>query len=273
MGALPEKEAEEVAEAIARHPELHAELTEISAALEAISPVEGHGPGIDLRDRVLASIPADGVATSDTSTDGTISERQGGTPSHGAAGRSNVVPFEAPASGRSSATGGAGRYMLAASFIGVLLCASAAIWFWTQLQTTEDELADTRQARRAVDQLYQEAQEELEVFRNHQNQVVRMKPTSDSIGGMAIVYWNADTKQIFLDASTMPALPEGEQYQLWAIADGDPVDAGVFDGARDSLQALKTVNKVKVFAVTVEPKGGSPTPTLDKMTVMGEIEL
>jgi anti-sigma-K factor RskA len=70
----------------------------------------------------------------------------------------------------------------------------------------------------------------------------------------------------------MKTLAQENQYQLWAIVDGKPVDAGVFDGNLAGLLKMKNIpiGAVK-FAVTVEPRGGKESPTLSTMQVIGDV--
>ena len=71
----------------------------------------------------------------------------------------------------------------------------------------------------------------------------------------------------------MKELARENQYQLWAIIDGKPVDAGVFDGNFSGLHKMKEIAKGAVlFAVTVEPRGGKAAPTMDTMQVKGEVK-
>ena len=55
------------------------------------------------------------------------------------------------------------------------------------------------------------------------------------------------------------------------LASDPVVDAGVFDGGTEGLQELKEIEEADGFAVTVEPEGGSETPTLERMTVVGQL--
>lgn len=88
----------------------------------------------------------------------------------------------------------------------------------------------------------------------------------------SIIYWNA------LDASTclfirhLPPKEESEDYQLWAIIDDKPVDLGVVsNGMFKELSMVKSVKKPDAFAITIEPKGGSEAPTLDKLCTFGKV--
>jgi anti-sigma-K factor RskA len=63
------------------------------------------------------------------------------------------------------------------------------------------------------------------------------------------------------------------QYQLWAWVDGKPTDAGTFDMNEQGthFMKLKTVPRAEAFAVTLEKKGGSETPDMNAVYVMGKV--
>jgi anti-sigma-K factor RskA len=91
-------------------------------------------------------------------------------------------------------------------------------------------------------------------------------------GYESVVYWSKDESTLILATNDLPELEAEEQYQLWAIVDGKPVDAGVFD-AEDRMAEMKEITgNVAAFAVTIEPKGGSVNPTLEKMVMIGNVE-
>jgi anti-sigma-K factor RskA len=68
----------------------------------------------------------------------------------------------------------------------------------------------------------------------------------------------------------MDKIPPGKQYQLWAIVDGKPVDAGMV-GDCEGLCKMKVINRAEAFAITLEKEGGSSAPTLTAMYVMGKV--
>lgn len=89
----------------------------------------------------------------------------------------------------------------------------------------------------------------------------------------AKIFWMKNTGDVYIDPSNLPEAPEGKQYQLWAIVDGKPVDAGLIitkKGNKYSYQKMKTFGKAEAFAVTLETMGGNPTPKGD-MFVMGKM--
>ncbi len=59
---------------------------------------------------------------------------------------------------------------------------------------------------------------------------------------------------------------EGKTYQLWFIADGAPVSAGIFDVDAQGravllVEDVAPVESIDAWAVTVEPEGGVVQPT------------
>lgn len=70
---------------------------------------------------------------------------------------------------------------------------------------------------------------------------------------------------LIFSARDLPALPPDRVYQLWAIADGKPVSAGLFTpdarGRSQLVTELALSAPPVAFAVTVEPRGGVPSPT------------
>jgi anti-sigma-K factor RskA len=73
--------------------------------------------------------------------------------------------------------------------------------------------------------------------------------------------------------NNLPQPAPGKQYQLWALIDGQPHDLGVcdFEIKKRLLVQMKGVHNAQAFAITLEPTGGSPGPTLEAMYAHGEL--
>jgi hypothetical protein len=75
-------------------------------------------------------------------------------------------------------------------------------------------------------------------------------------------------KGLVFTASHMKKAPQGKTYQLWLIPEnGAPMPAGTFNPDERGNVALIMPKMVKappakMFAVTIEPDGGSQTPTM-----------
>ena len=87
---------------------------------------------------------------------------------------------------------------------------------------------------------------------------------------LTTVFWNKNTKDVYLLANKLPQAAEGKQYQLWALVDGKPVDAGLLEDC-NGVCKLKNIPKAQAFAITLEDKGGSASPHLDQLYVIGNV--
>ncbi|HJQ84948.1 MAG TPA: anti-sigma factor [Candidatus Binatia bacterium] len=95
--------------------------------------------------------------------------------------------------------------------------------------------------------------------------VVSLAGLDPSPGAQARLVWNPRAGGVLV-ASRLPPPPPGKTYELWAIAGGKPLPAGLLDVGPDGRARLRVapiegVAKVDVFAVTLEPAGGVPAPT------------
>lgn len=69
-------------------------------------------------------------------------------------------------------------------------------------------------------------------------------------------------------AYNLPPLADEHDYQLWFLKNGQPYDAGVFhvnakgEYIGDVQHLPETLAGISAFAITREPKGGRPTPTM-----------
>jgi anti-sigma-K factor RskA len=87
------------------------------------------------------------------------------------------------------------------------------------------------------------------------------------------LYWDKKEKKAYLMIHHLADQSEEKDYQAWALVDGKPVSIGVFRMGDKSIpiQLENIPEGASVFAVTLEKKGGSPTPTLEEMYLKGQI--
>lgn len=174
-------------------------------------------------------------------------------------------------------------YKLAFAASVALLIGSAVLNVILATQTDELDSSNKElmvQNKEIIDELSAEREKSL-ALNEIWNNVSEPGMQSLTLEGQAIdpsasarVYWNSNTGQVFIYPVNLKTPPTGKQYQLWAIVDGVPVDAGVFDVASGiaGIQRMKSFSSASAFAVTLEVEGGSPTPTLEQMYVMGAVE-
>ena len=71
-----------------------------------------------------------------------------------------------------------------------------------------------------------------------------------------------------LVAEDLPSPPEGKTYEAWILRDDVPEPAGLFDPNETGSAAVPiegAIEDADVVAVTVEPSGGSSSPTDDPL--------
>jgi len=89
------------------------------------------------------------------------------------------------------------------------------------------------------------------------------------------LYWDKKTGKAYIVIHHLFEQADDKDYQLWAIVDGKPVSIGIFRPG-DKMKPLIMNNvpdKASMFAVTLEKKGGSPTPTMKEMYLKGQMTL
>ena len=88
-------------------------------------------------------------------------------------------------------------------------------------------------------------------------------------------FWSR-TEGLVVAFANLPATQTGQVYQLWVIPPGGtPLDAGLLelqpDGRALTLARSGTSERVGTVAITLEPAGGSPVPTLSNMIAAGTL--
>ncbi len=166
------------------------------------------------------------------------------------------------------------KWVAAAS---VLLLAGASYWAfhindkYQNLQQANTELKNQLdQSTARVVELDKTAQ----TLKNPDLKTATLQGTSNSPRSFANVYWDSTTKDVWLLVNNMPAPVSEKQYQLWALFNGKPIDLGVIEPniwQEKLLVKMKNVQGAEAFAITLEPQGGSTSPTMEKMYVKGKL--
>jgi anti-sigma-K factor RskA len=142
-----------------------------------------------------------------------------------------------------------------------------------KIAKAEEEQVALSAEKSAFADRYQQTQKELDLLKDPGFKWIKMQAVGKHTDIVATICWNPATKEAYILPQTLPEPPEDKQYQLWAIVNGKPIDAGVFQlgNLAKALQKMKEVTSAQVFAVTLEKKGGSETPSLDQMFVAGKV--
>lgn len=97
---------------------------------------------------------------------------------------------------------------------------------------------------------------------------VRLVSAAGPDGATATAVVSASRDELLFLSRDLPAPPADRVYQLWFIDAGDPRPAGLLPATRSAPMMAPGVSGAQEVAVTVEPQGGSTTPTSPPMMVI-----
>jgi len=261
-GQLSPEEEKEVEALAEKNAEVRQELKAIRSSMEAYAMLYAQKPPDELLDKIMRSIEAEASPAAE-------------------ADEPKVKPLDQSGGG---APGGTLRWWAVAASVLLIGSAVVNVFLYTKWQNTtialhdtEQQLAEAQEKNAAFAETQKASQSELTKLQNRlalvndpNYKVVTMQGTEREPDANVTVAWNRETGEVKLFVNSLSPNPPGKQYQLWALKDGQPKDMGVFD-ASDDIWTLKSTGAADAFAVTLEPEGGRPTPTLENLTVLGEV--
>jgi anti-sigma-K factor RskA len=229
---------------LSTYPELREELKLIEETLEGLMQKASVTPRAELKNNILSLVEE---------------------PKHG-----KVVSLNAVSS--------PWRWLAAASVIIALTASYLAYDYrdkWISATVALNNLIDRNQQiaqdYNNVNQRLDKIQNDFSIIENSSFSKVVLKGTENNPKGLASVYWNATTQEAFLSIQQLKEISADNQFQLWAIVDGKPVDMGVFDAGYAGLLKMKSIANPGAFAITIEPRGGKTFPTLETLQVTGSL--
>ena len=154
---------------------------------------------------------------------------------------------------------------------------------YNQLEQTNTQIVNVEATKAKIEkdlnalQLKSKASEtSLAVIRDINNTVVPLGGQAVAPQSSAKVYWNKETKVVYVDAAGLPEPPEGMVYQVWALKLNPltPTSIGLLENFKVNDQKMFAVNNAmdaEAFGITLEPKGGSLTPTMEQLYTLGKV--
>ena len=139
---------------------------------------------------------------------------------------------------------------------------------WRTANRLESQLAETRAEVERLRGTIEEERAWAAVATAPDARVVQLAPTPDSPAPLAPlaarVTYDPTTRRALVAVSNFTA-PPGQDYQLWAILDTGPSSLGLVRPDASGAAVLRLSNvgdprQLAAFAVSLEAKGGAPTP-------------
>jgi anti-sigma-K factor RskA len=257
LGELSQNERIEVEAMSVKHPAIKAELTEIERSMERYALEHQLSPSAELRNRILNS-----VLTNLADDRNFHSKKDGYT--------DNIRPLPA------QRTINFYKYAFAACLALLLASIATLISVYEKLQQSNQQILVLNTQNEHFSKTVSFQNEQLTVFRDTAYKLIKLPGTPKNPSASMMLAWSPAQKKVMIDMPSvkLPANDAQHQYQLWAIVAGKPVDLGVFDaktGSAIAMKVMKPVGAPQAFAVTLEPKGGSVSPTLANLTVISKI--
>ena len=253
LGDLSPEEKLQVEDMASKYPLINAELDEIERSIELFAKSNAVEPADYLRDRVINSIKTnfsdEDVIIPNKNEENVISLKQ-----------SKAYTFY--------------KYAFAACLALLLASSVALVSLYNRLQESNTEIASLQSDKQRFANTVSLKDGELEVLQDASFKFLKLQGTAKSPVSQITVAWSPAKKKVWIDMRSMkmPVNDKEHQYQLWALVAGKPVDLGVFDKNADTadMKEMKPIATANAFAVTLEPRGGSVSPTMDEMMVIGK---
>jgi anti-sigma-K factor RskA len=257
LNAVSEQERREVECMSKIYPEIQQELTLTQNQIEQLASSFKIDPPADLKMKVMAKI-----AQTEQDELRTVKAE------------AKVIELNSASSTNNSRTW---KKIAAVAIVAVVATGALFVKSKTDLSQLESKAVAIEESAKenlfAMQSELEQYQQEKKFLLHDATIAVPLSGTPVSPDSKMKIYWNSIEKRLLMAGMNLPATSKELQYQLWAIVDGVPVDLGVFDlpKQQDILSRNTDVKNVQAFAVTLETKGGNPTPNLEQLYVIGNV--
>ncbi|MDR5589998.1 anti-sigma factor [Christiangramia sp. SM2212] len=248
-GALTEAESREVSKALKEHPEIRKEVEEIEIALQKLSSA------------VAPTYNAEALLSS-------IKQKLGNK-SDGA-----VINIE-----RKKET----DWVSYAGWAATIVLLIGLFFVFEDKNNLREQLNSEKAKTAKMEQQIADAREDadkteelLAVLRDKDVSRIPLQGQTVDPGAFAAVYWNKKENKAYIDAAELPEPPRGKVYQVWSLKLDPltPTSIGLLDEYEvddNKIFLLENANESEAFGITLEPEGGSESPTMDQLYVLGAV--
>lgn len=115
--------------------------------------------------------------------------------------------------------------------------------------------------------------QKIEAILRDENLTTVVLNAQNEFNAHAKIYWDKNQQKVHLDIKGLPEPPEGKVYQVWSLTLNPltPTSIAVLDNSKNNskIYTIDNPNASQAFGITLEPKGGSKSPTMDQLHVLG----
>lgn len=260
LGELTEREREEVIAMAKAHPQIQEELDGLEQSMFAFDELTGKAPSAQVKEKIFASLEED------------FQKEE--------APKVTSAPSPAPVETKVVKISPWKPFAVAASLVAVLASA-AAIYFASKFYETDQKFTALLQDHQVMADNLNQVKLEYEKTDSRLDRLVagdfrRVEMKGETLpmqkDAKVDVFWDQRAQEVFVAVNNLNSLSAEFDYQLWAIGKNGPVGIGLVNpGEKFALQQMQAVAEAGAFAITIEPKGGSQSPTLEKLVVLGKV--
>ncbi len=147
----------------------------------------------------------------------------------------------------------------------------------SDIQTTEIENSYLEQQIEQANKSLDASRALVEILRDKNIGTTNLAGQTAAPEAYAKVYWNQEAQTVYIDAQGLPEPPPGKVYQVWSLKLNPltPTSLGLLDdfaGDENKIFALTNANASEAFGITLEPAGGSESPTLEQLYTLGVVK-
>ena len=263
LGDLNETEQQEVLAMAKKYPEINQEILAIEDAMLAIDQASAVSPSPKLKDKIFDTLEIEEKAPIPINSEEVKASSE------------KLINSKDVTASNPWKT-----FAVAASVVAVI-SVGIAIYFANQYFDVEERFAIALQQNAILAEEVQTNQVKLnelnsgmERFITGNFEKILMKGEGFPMQKDAAVdvFWDTESKEVLVSVNQLASLDPNNDYQLWAIGEEGPIGIGLVDpGQKLDLQVMDIASDAQAFAITIEPKGGSKSPTLEKLVVLGEV--
>lgn len=236
MDQLTPAEKTEVEGYLNSYPEFMTDLHEIGRSLELIAMSTARPAPPGLKDKILNDIR-------------------------------NSVPKDNPPANKPIQGGFGALHAIAALLgLGVLLF---GYMFWQKNTDLNSLQSEYTMFHDSCDQTTTQLTSQLEILRQltfPDNRIIPFQATPGFASTDLYLHYNAVTKRNFIQVRNLPSLAANQSFQLWSLKpDQAPAPLTVFEIPSNGLIEVAFEAGTDTYAITIEPKGGRETPTLENL--------
>lgn len=173
------------------------------------------------------------------------------------------------------------RIFLTLSVILFMICIAVVYSLWsnlnelkTEIKILSDEKKVVKQENEALNKKIIQSEKDFKIISDTNFIKIDLIGSPDSPSSKAVVYWNPDSKKVYLKVESLPLPPSYKDYHLWAVdIKGHSIDAGILiaDPADKNLKQMKDVEIANSFLITLEDKKAVRIPDMINLYASGKL--